>query len=38
MNILLVWESAFEEVFTAQGGRIVGKESHSASTPDFSAF
>jgi branched-chain amino acid transport system substrate-binding protein len=29
---------AFEEVFTAQGGRIVGKESHLASTSDFSAI
>jgi branched-chain amino acid transport system substrate-binding protein len=29
---------SFEKVFTAQGGRIVGKESHPASIPDFSAF
>jgi branched-chain amino acid transport system substrate-binding protein len=29
---------AFEEVFTAQGGRIVGKESHQPSTTDFSTI
>lgn len=29
---------AFEKVFTAMGGRIVGKESYQASTTDFSAI